>query len=46
MGQVYDPTATLAFAATSLQVVALDPTGAQMSNGEGRKATYSAASVA
>jgi len=46
MGQVYDPTKTPAFAATSLQVVALDPTGAQMSNGEGRKATYSAASVA
>jgi hypothetical protein len=46
MGQVYDPTKTPAFAATSLQVVALDPTGAQMSNGEGRKATYSAATVA
>jgi hypothetical protein len=46
MGQVYDPTATPSFAATSMQVVALDPTGAQMSNGEGRKATYSAATVA
>jgi len=46
MGQVYDPAATPAFAAKSMQVVALDPTGAQMSNGEGRKATYSAATVA
>jgi hypothetical protein len=46
MGQVYDPTKTPAFAATSMQVVALDPTGAQMSNGEGRKATYSAATIA
>lgn len=46
MGQVYDPTATPAFAAKSMQIVALDPTGAQMSNGEGRKATYSAATIA
>jgi hypothetical protein len=46
MGQVYDPTATPAFPAKSMQVVALDPTGAQMSNGEGRKATYSAATIA
>jgi hypothetical protein len=46
MGQVYDPAKTPSFAATSMQVVALDPTGAQMSNGEGRKATYSAATVA
>ena len=46
MGQVYDPTATPAFPAKSMQVVALDPTGAQMSNGEGRKATYSAAAIA
>ena len=46
MGQVYDPTATPSFAAKSMQVVALDPTGAQMSNGEGRKATYSAAVIA
>jgi len=46
MGQVYDPISTPAFAAKSMQVVALDPTGAQMSNGEWRKATYSAATVA
>jgi hypothetical protein len=35
-----------AFAANSLQVVSLDKTGAQMSNGEGRKPTYSAALIA
>ncbi len=46
MGQVYDPTATPAFAAKSFQVVALDPTGAQMSNNEGRKATYSGSTIA
>jgi len=45
MGQVYSG-AYPAFAANSLQVVSLDKTGAQMSNGEGRKPTYSAALIA
>jgi hypothetical protein len=46
MGQVFDPTNTPGFARNSMQAVALDSTGAQMSNGEGRKATYSAATIA
>jgi hypothetical protein len=41
MGQVYDPTKAPSFAASSMQVVALDPTGAQMSNGEGCATTVS-----
>src|SRR5262244_3723340 len=45
MGQVHSG-GYPAFAANSLQVVSLDKTGAQMSNGEGRKPTYSAAVVA
>jgi len=45
MGQVYSGSYP-AFAANSLQVVSLDKTGAQMSNGEGRKPTYSAAAIA
>jgi hypothetical protein len=45
MGQVYSGSYP-AFAANSLQVVSLDKTGAQMSNGEGRKPTYSAALIA
>jgi len=45
MGQVYSGSYP-AFAANSLQVVSLDKTGAQMSNGEGRKPTYSAATAA
>src|SRR5262249_48006050 len=45
MGQVYSG-AYPAFAGNSLQVVALDKTGGQMSNGEGRKPTYSAALIA
>ena len=45
MGQVYSGSYP-AFAANSLQVVSLDRTGAQMSNGEGRKPTYSAALIA
>jgi hypothetical protein len=40
MGQVYDPTKAPSFAASSMQVVALDPTGAQMSNGEGCRQRY------
>jgi len=45
MGQVYSGSYP-AFAANSLQVVSLDKTGAQMSNGEGRKPTYSASVIA
>jgi hypothetical protein len=45
MGQVYSGTYP-SFPANSLQVVSLDKTGAQMSNGEGRKPTYSAALIA
>jgi hypothetical protein len=45
MGQVYSGSYP-AFPANSLQVVSLDKTGAQMSNGEGRKPTYSAALIA
>jgi len=45
MGQVHGGSYP-AFAANSLQVVALDRTGAQMANGEGRKPTYSAALIA
>ena len=45
MGQVYSGSYP-AFAGNSLQVVSLDKTGAQMSNGEGRKPTYSAATAA
>ena len=45
MGQVYSGSYP-AFPANSLQVVSLDKTGAQMSNGEGRKPTYSAAANA
>lgn len=45
MGQVYSGSYP-AYPANSLQVVSLDKTGAQMSNGEGRKPTYSAAVIA
>jgi hypothetical protein len=45
MGQVYSGSYP-AYPANSLQVVSLDKTGAQMSNGEGRKPTYSAALIA
>jgi hypothetical protein len=45
MGQVYSGSYP-AYPANSLQVVSLDRTGAQMSNGEGRKPTYSAALIA
>jgi hypothetical protein len=45
MGQVYGTTYP-AFPAASMQVVSLDKTGAQMSNAEGRKPTYSAALIA
>jgi hypothetical protein len=45
MGQVYSGTYP-AYLANSLQVVSLDKTGAQMSNGEGRKPTYSACTAA
>jgi hypothetical protein len=45
MGQVYSGSYP-AYPANSLQVVSLDRTGAQMSNGEGRKPTFSAAAIA